>query len=158
LTSCKSKYPADRYVIPKSYRDLISSYKAGDTLRFYDGKGNLSVYLVTAIDSAFVDEGKGLMSVRGRKDIAITCRELTNPRKGYDEYPMIILNRYPDEDSATFDLRLKDFCGIDTTKPFVLRNDTINAKWLSVYKLLLISFGELQRTKRPKFCTENLYD
>lgn len=126
-TSCKSKYSADRYVILQSYRDLISSFDAGDTLRFYNGKENYSLYLITTIDSSFVDEGKGLMSVRGRKDIVINCRELTNPRRGYDEYPLIILNRYPDEDSATFDLRLKDFYSIDTTKPFILKADTIKA-------------------------------
>ena len=82
LASCKSKYSADRYFIPKLYRDLISSFKAGDTLKYYDGKGNNSLYLIKAIDSSFVDEGKGLMNVRGVKDIVVTCRELTNPRQG----------------------------------------------------------------------------
>lgn len=130
LASCKSKYSADRYSIPKLYRELISSFKAGDTMKFYDGKGNYSLYLIKAIDSSFVDEGKGLMSVRGRKDIVVTCRELTNSRQGYNEYPLIILNRYPDEDSATFDLRLKDFYTIDATKPFVLSTDTIKANGL----------------------------
>jgi hypothetical protein len=127
LTSCTSKYSADRYVIPESYRNVVSSYKAGDTLRFKDSKGNFSLYLITTIDSSFVDEGKGLMSVRGRKDISITCRELTNSRKGYEEYSMVILNKYPDEDSATFDLRLKDFYGIDATEQLVLRTDSIKA-------------------------------
>jgi hypothetical protein len=127
LISCKSKYSADRYVIPGLYRDLISSFKTGDTLRFYDNKKNRSSYLITSIDSSFVDEGKGLMNVRGRKDISITCRELTKPGQGYGEYPVIILNRYPDLDSATFDLRLKDFYSIDTTRPFILRTDTIIA-------------------------------
>ena len=131
LTSCKSKYSANRYTIPKNYRDLIGSYKIGDTLKFSDNKANLFLYLITVIDSSFVDEGRGLMSVRGSKDIVIYCRELTNPRKGYEEYPMIILNRYPDEDSATFDLRLKDFYSIDTTEAFELKRDTIVANNLS---------------------------
>lgn len=99
-------------------------------MKFYDDKGNHSLYLIKAIDSSFVDEGKGLMSRRGMKDIVVTCRELTNPRQGYDEYPLIILNRYPDEDSATFDLQLKDFYTIDTTEPFVLSTDTIKANGL----------------------------
>lgn len=127
LTSCKSKYSADRYVIPNLYRDLISSFKTGDTLRFYDNKKNHSFYLITSVDSSFVDEGKGLMTTRGRKDIVITCRELTNPRQGFDEYHIFILNRYADLDSATFDLRLKDFYSIDTTKPCVLRTGTVTA-------------------------------
>jgi hypothetical protein len=125
LTACKSKYPADRYTIPKSFRDLISAYKVGDTFIFKDDKGNLSHYLTANIDSSFVDEGKGLMKVRGRKDIVVTIRELTNPRKGHEEYHMIILNRYPDKDSATFYLRLKDFYTQDTSKHFDLRTDTI---------------------------------
>jgi hypothetical protein len=72
LISCKSKYSADRYIIPKTYRDLISSYKAGDTIKFNDSKGNYSLYLIKAIDSSFVDEGKGLMRVRGRKEAGKT--------------------------------------------------------------------------------------
>lgn len=67
------------------------------------------------------------MTTRGRKDIVITCRELTNPRQGFDEYHIFILNRYADLDSATFDLRLKDFYSIDTTKPCVLRTGTVTA-------------------------------
>lgn len=127
LISCKSKYSADRYSIPKLYRDLISAFKAGDTLKFHDGRGNYSLYLIKEIDSSFVKEGKGLMSTRGWRNIVVTCSELTNPRHGYDEYPLIILNRYPDQDSATFDLRLKDFYSIDTTKSFVLKTDTVKA-------------------------------
>lgn len=131
MTSCKSKYSADKYVIPKSYRDLISSFIVGDTLKFVNNKGHLSSYLLAAIDSSFVDEGKGFINARGRKDIVITCREIANPRRGYEEYHMIILNKYPDEDSATFDLRLKDFYYIDTTKPFVQKSDTLLANGLA---------------------------
>ncbi len=154
LTSCKSKYSADRYVIPNLYRELISSFKTGDTLKFYDNKKNHSFYSITSVDSSFIDEGKGLMNARGRKDIVITCRELTNPRQGYDEYHLIILNRYPDLDSATFDLRLKDFYSIDTTKPFVLRTDTITANNLMFTNYYSIRPTNYAEQKDPNSVSE----
>ena len=127
LTSCSSKYPSERYAIAKVYRDLITSFNIGDTLKFKDDKTNLCVYLIAAIDSSFVDEGRGLMNARGRKDIVVSFHELTNPKRGYEDYDMIILNRYPDEDLASFDLRLKDFYGIDKTEPFIQNIDTVFA-------------------------------
>jgi hypothetical protein len=131
LASCKSKYPPEKYVIPQVYRDLIASFKTGDTLKFSDNKGNACLYLITGIDSSFIDEGKGLMNAKGRKDIVVSCHELTNPRKGYEDYHLIILNRYPSDDSASFDLRLKDFYGIDPKNPIILNTDTIIANALS---------------------------
>ena len=131
LTSCKSKYPAEKYVIPKTYRDLIASFKTGDTLKFNDNKGNLCLYLITGIDSSFIDEGQGLINAKGRKDISISCHELTNPRPGYEDYHVIILNRYPSDDSASFDLRLKNFYGINPKDPIILKTDTIIANGLS---------------------------
>jgi hypothetical protein len=127
LSSCWSKYPAERYVISRTYRDLISSFNKGDTLKFNDSKGNICLYLISNIDSSFIDEGKGLIGAKGRKDIVVTCHELTNPRRGYEDYAMIILNRYPDDDSATFDLRLRDFYGLNSKDPIKFNTDTIKA-------------------------------
>ena len=129
--SCRSKYSAERYVINKAYRDLITSFKQGDTLKFKNGKGNSCLYFITSIDSSFVDEGKGLMNVKGRKDIVVSCHELTNPKQGYEDYHIIILNRYPSDEFASFGLRLKDFYGIDPKEPFILNTDTIVANELS---------------------------
>lgn len=131
FASCKAKYPAERYTIPAKYRELVASFKPGDTLRFRDNKNNHCLYLITAIDSSFVNEGIGLISAKGRKDMAISCKELTNPRQGYETYYMFILNRYPDEDTATFDVRLKDFYGNEPKDPGILHTDTITANGLS---------------------------
>lgn len=96
-----------------------------------DNKRNFCHYLINAFDSSFINEGIGLMSANGRKDIVISCKELTNPRQGYEEYNMFILNRYPGEDSATFHVRLKDFYGNEPEDPGMLNTDTITANGLS---------------------------
>lgn len=142
FSSCKSKYPSKNYIIPEYYRELVASYKAGDTLRFVDDKKNLSLYLITGIDSSFVDEGRGLMKVRGRKDISISCRDFETSQ----EYNMFILNKYPDEDSATFSLRLKDFYETDSSKPFVLLKDTIFAN--EIVFTNYYSFHAMNRTEQ----------
>ena len=40
---------------------------------------------------------------------------------------MVIIAKYPETDSLVFDLRLKNFYGIDTSIPFVLKGDTVKA-------------------------------
>ena len=128
LTSCYyRKYPAEKYIISQKYRNLISSFKAGDTLKFHDDKENYSLYLIQKIDSTLHDKRGYFINARELKDITIAVHELTNARRGYEDYYLIILNKYPDEDSATFDLNLKNFYGIDTTYPFSLNKDTVTA-------------------------------
>lgn len=66
-------------------------------------------------------------------------------KKGLWNYHLLILNKYPDEDSASFDLRLKDFYGIDSTELFVLRKDTVNANDISFtnyYSFLPYNYAE----------------
>ncbi|GAB2843540.1 hypothetical protein [Ferruginibacter profundus] len=132
LNSCGSKYPSEKYVLAKKYRDLLSSYNEGDTIKYVDGKGNFCLYLITKIDSSFIDQGVGMISTRGRKDISISCRELTNPKKGYEDYWMFILTKYPDDDSTYFDFRIKDFYGPEPHQLIEPNSDTLIANGIII--------------------------
>ena len=128
LISCQwRKYPSEKYIIPQKYRDLISSFRAGDTLRFQDDKGNFSTYLVKQIDSTLHDKRGYFINAKEYKEISITCHELANARLGFEDYYMIIIAKYTEADSLVFHLRLKNFYGIDTTIPFALKGDTVKA-------------------------------
>ena len=132
LISCSwKKYPTEKYTIPKLYRDLIASYRAGDTLKFKDSKEDLSLFLIPTIDSTLHDKRGHFINAREYKDISIACHELTDPRRGYADYNLILITKYPDEDSTHFDIRLKDFYGINRSDPFVLKEDTVTANSLS---------------------------
>jgi hypothetical protein len=127
LISCEwRKYPPEKYVIGQKYRDMISSFKAGDTLKFRDDKGNLSLYLIQKIDSTLHDK-RGFINMKEYKDIVIACHELTNARPGFEDYNLITIVKTPEIDSTGLNLRLRDFYSIDTTFPFVLKNDTVIA-------------------------------
>jgi hypothetical protein len=133
LVSCQwRKYPSEKYVIPQEYRDLISSFKAGDTLNFQDDKGNLSTFLIQRIDSILQDKrGDFFITKKEYKMISVACHELTNARLGYEDYDLIVIVKVPETNSAGFNLHLKDFYSIDTTFSFVLKKDTVTANNLS---------------------------
>jgi hypothetical protein len=125
LISCLwREYPAEKYIISQKYRNLISSFRAGDTLKFQDGKGNLSTFLIQKIDSTLHDKRGYFINAKEYKDISITCHELANARPGFEDYHLLTIVKDPTMDSTGFDLRLKNFYGIDTTYPFVLHKDT----------------------------------
>lgn len=128
LTSCSwRRYPPENYSIPKVYRDLISSYKTGDTLKFQDDKGNLSTFLIPKIDSSIIDKRGYFINQTEYKAITISCHELTNARSGYEDYDIITIEKDPKTNSVGFNLRLKNFYSIDTSFPFVLKTDTLKA-------------------------------
>ena len=128
LTSCYwREYPPEKYIIPQKYRLLISSFKTGDTLKFQNDSKNFSTYLIKQIDSTLHDKRGHLINAREYKDISITCHELVNARSGFEDYFMITIVKDPTIDSTGFDLRLKNFYGIDTTYPFILNKDTVAA-------------------------------
>jgi hypothetical protein len=134
LISCHChwrKYPSEKYNIPQKYRDLISSFKAGDTLKYQDDKGSLSTFLIQRIDSTLHDKRGYLINMKEYKDISIVCHELINARHGFEDYDMIVVMKNPETDSVGFNLRLKDFYSIDTTFPIVLKKDTVTANNLS---------------------------
>ena len=104
LISCSwRKYPPENYSIPQKFRDLISSYKTGDTLKFQDDKGNLSTFLIQKIDSTIVDKRSYFINQSEYKDITISCHELTNARPGYENYDIITIVKDPKTNSAGFD-------------------------------------------------------
>src|SRR6478672_176573 len=128
LTSCEwREYPPEKYLISQKHRDLISSFKSGDTLKFQDDKGALSLYFIQKIDSTLHDKRGHFINAAEYKDISITCHELTTARSGYEDYDMVTVGRDPRMDSSVFDLRLKNFYGIDRSYPFVIKNDTVTA-------------------------------
>ena len=132
LISCNwREYPSEKYIISEKYRDLISSFKQGDTLKFQDDEGNLSLYLIPKIDSTLRDKRGHFINAREYKDITIECHELTKTRPGYEDYHLIILHKDPETDSTRFHLRLKDFYSIDRTLPFELQKDTVIANNIS---------------------------
>jgi hypothetical protein len=132
LISCQwRKYPSEKYIIPQKYRDLISSFRAGDTLKFQDNKGIFSLFLIQRIDSTLHDKRGYFINMKEYKDISIACHELTNARRGYEDYDIIVVVKDPETNSTGFNLRLKDFYSIDTTFPFILKKDTVTANNLS---------------------------
>lgn len=129
LTSCEyEKYPPENYTIPQRFRDLISSFKVNDTLKFQNQKGNRIELLIKSIDSTLINKRGQFINARELKDISISCKELTCTKQGYDEYALILINKYADEDSATFDIRLMNFFNADKTLPINQRLDTVSTK------------------------------
>ncbi|MFC0771968.1 hypothetical protein [Terrimonas alba] len=94
-------------------------------MKFKDSKRNLALYLILRIDSSLHNERGFFMNAREYKDISIACHEITNSRRGYDDYNLILITKYPDEDSIYFNLRLKDFYGINPGEPFRHNKDTV---------------------------------
>lgn len=128
ISSCYwRKYPSEKYDISQKYRDLISSFKEGDTLKFEDNNGSLSSYLIQKIDSTLHDKRGYFINAKEDKDISITCHELANARHGYEDYYLVTIVKDPEMDFVGFDLRLKNFYGRDTTYPFVPNKDTVIA-------------------------------
>jgi len=155
LASCYwRRYPAEKYIIPQKYRQVISSYEAGDTLKFQDSNGNFSTFLITKIDSTLHDKRGYFINAREYKDITIAVHELANARRGYEDYYLLILNKYPDKDSATFDLNLKDFYGIDTTYPFALSKDTVTANNLRFTHYYFFRSRNYSEQKDPNSVTQ----
>ena len=133
LTACGwREYPSEKYIISQMYRDMISSFREGDTLKFQDDAGNLSLYLIRQIDSTLHDKRGYFINAKEYEDISIECHELTNTRPGHQDYHLIILHKDPEIDSTRFHLRLRDFYSIDRTLPIVLQKDTVIANNISI--------------------------
>ena len=133
LISCSwREYPAEKYIISPKYRNLISSFKTGDTLKFQDDQGDLSLYLIPEIDSTLHDKRGHFINAKEYKDISIECHELTNTRPGYENYILILLHKDPQSDTTRFHLQLRDFYSMDRTMPIVLQKDTVIANNISI--------------------------
>jgi hypothetical protein len=116
-------------VIGSFYRNLIKVYNVGDTLAFQDNKGNLSSFLITRIDSTLHNKRGHFINGREYKDISIHSRQIfKNVRTEIqEEEVMILVTKYPDNDSTFFSLRLKSFYGRESNTIFKLNKDTISA-------------------------------
>ena len=155
LTSCGwEEYPPEKYVISQQYRDLISSYEVGDTIKFKDSEGHLSSFLIEKIDSFLLNKRGHFINQAEHKSISIACREIENARQGYEEYNMISIIKDPKTDSTGFDIRLKDFYGIDITSSFVLRKDTITANNLSFTNYYSFRPYDYTEQKNPNSISE----
>jgi hypothetical protein len=83
------KYPSEKYIIPQKYRDLISSFKTGGTLKFQDDMKNFSTFLIQKIDSSLHDKRGCFINMKESKSISIACHEVANARQGFEDYNII---------------------------------------------------------------------
>ena len=157
FTSCSWKeYSDEKYVIGKNYRDLISTYKAGDTLTFEDNSNNFSSFLITKIDSFLLNRRGHFINGREEKSISIHSRDISNPAdsSAQNDNWLILITKYPDDDTTYFNVRLKDFFTIEDNASFNLYKDTVTANRLqftSYYRFRPKDYDDL---KNPNSVSE----
>lgn len=153
--SCEyEKYPPENYDIPKKFRDLISSFRANDTIKFSDANGNYISLLIENIDSTLLNKRGHFINAREHKDIVVSCRELTNPRRGYESYNLILINKFPDEDSASFSIRFMDFFAATTSLSIYYKPDTVSVNKLIFTNYYLFTSNDSKRLKNSNSIAE----
>lgn len=125
-TSCYwNAFPDSKYEIQKSFRDLVSCYKTGDTIIFKSSTNLIDSFIISSIDSATNNKKGFFINARNSKTITVHYRQIpidkwkrhwiemgpnnAEKKERSEDGILISIERFPDNETTAYYFNFKEF-------------------------------------------------